>query len=272
MIEIEQGRYRQIALACLSEHGISPAVLALEASPGLKRFRLDVDMGELDIDVPEGAPVEDPLLPYATSLLTHLIAWPPKVEAYGVNIAGLIEEAICWRVGLNEGVAHKPDWSARIHRDTGDHEERDILSSRFTALRVIEQLLRELPVEHYSFRVCETALMTVLDSLQHMPVEVRTREVCLRAVELHAANVLHVPHELMDREMLERIVEIQPFSITSIPDRLIYPELAQKAVAGHPSVVVFIPDKFLTPKLIEMKFEEKERALKRRGKADCIDN
>lgn len=272
MFNIPQARYRKIALECLAEHGITPSAMALEASPALKRFRLDVDMGLIDVEAPEVVQGEDPLLPYATSFLTHLIAWPPKVEAYGVSIAGLIEEAVCWMVGFNETEVEKPDWKTRIGRSTPMAEEGRIIGSRHLASRFIEQLLRDLPAEHYSYRVCEMALLTVADSLQHMPVSVRTREVCMKAVSVLTTNAEHVPHEIMDEEMLNHMIEKAPFSIMMIPRQLYTQALVEKAVAGNRSVVVLIPDEYLTPKLLEAKFKEKEESVARARQRKCVDN
>ena len=263
MFQIPQKSYRQIAMECLAGQGITAVALAKEASPDLKRFRLDVDMGLLDVEVPEGAPGEDPLLPYATSLLTHLVAWPPKVANYGVSIAGLIEDAICWMVGFNEAEVEKPDWGAHVAKIQDEREKNQILNSRFSAVRYMEHLLSELPVEHYSYRVCETALMTVADSLQFMPREVRTPEVCLRAVSILSSNALHIPHAVMSEDLLMQVFEISPFSITAIPERFYTRELVEKASAGHPDVVVFIPDHYLTPRLLEAKFKAKEEAIQR---------
>ncbi len=262
MFEIYQERYRQIALECLAKQGITPAAIAMAASPGLKRFRLDVDLGRLDVEPPEVAQGEDPLLPYATSLLTHLIAWPPKVEAYGINIAGMIEAAICWIVGLNE--TEKPDWDTRVGRDTSLADTNRITSSRLNASRYMEQLLHSLPLEHYSNQICEVALFMVADSLQHIPVGARTPEVCLKAVEVLTINAAHIPPSLLgDESFLLKVFEMAPFTVTMISDCYYTPKLIETAVAGREEVIVFIADELLSPKLLELKFRLKEEAMER---------
>lgn len=226
-------RYQELAKNGLAEHGITAQALAVAAAPNLKRFRLEVDMGEIDGETREAAPGEDPLLPYAELLIDKLADWPPVTEAHGITTSGMLEEAICFIAGLG-------------HVDTE-------VASLFMSRKMSKEVLTQIPIEHFSQRVCEVAIYSRPDAFEDMPDQVKSRELCLKAFKVLVSNALYIPDELMDIEMARALIAIDPWAITMIPEELRIPEFVQRACGNCPSTLPFISDHQLTPALLEKK-------------------
>lgn len=242
-------RYQELAKAGLAENGITAQALTAAATPSLKRFRLDVDMGEVEGETRNAEPGEDPLLPYAELLIDKLADWPPVTEAHGISTVGMLEDAICYIAGLG-------------HIDTE-------VASLFMCRQMSEDIISQIPLEHFSPKVCEVALHSRPDAFEDIPDEVKTREMCLKAVKLLISNALCIPDELMDAQMATDLIAIDPWAITMIPEALYTPEMVQKACSSCPATLPFINEKHLTPALIEEKSRvmqaEIERAEKKKG-------
>lgn len=245
MLTIAQIRYQEMARASLAEHGITAHELAKAATPGLKRFRLDLDMGEAEGEARQAEPGEDPLLPYAELLVDRLVTWPPITELYGIRTAGMLEEAICFMAGL---------------------EDVDIeVASLFLTRQMSSQIIKQIPAEHFTTRICDASLMVRPDSFEDIPEQFKTREMCLKAVKLLISNAQQIPRKLLDAEMAMQVIDIAPPAIIMLPESVYTPELIQRACSRHPGSLPFIPDHHLTPALLEAKalFIEQEMERKR---------
>ncbi len=223
-------RYKELARSDLAEKGITAAALSSAATPELRRYRLEVDMGEFDCFVRLAGPGEDPLLPYAEQLIDRLSDWPPALETLGINTIGILEEAICFMVGI-----------------AADAES--LLISR----EMSKKILSQIPIGHFSLRVCEAALHSRPDAFEDIPDQVKTREMCQKAVKLLISNALFIPDELMDVAMAKDLIAIDPWVITMIPEALYTPEMIHQACGTCSAVLHFISDQHLTKALIEEK-------------------
>ena len=230
---IAMTQYQELARKCLAEHGITAEALSSAATPELKRFRLEVDMGDFDCFVRPAEPGEDPLLPYAEQLIERLCEWPPKTEAHGISTVGMLDEAICFVAGIG----------------FVDAEVASLFMTREASMNVLGQI----PIEHFSPKVCEVALHSRPDAFEDMPDEVKTREMCLKAVKLLISNALCISDELMDAQMATDLIAIDPWAITMIPEALYTPEMIKKACGSCPATLPFINDQHLTQAMIEEK-------------------
>lgn len=248
MLTIPQIRYREIAKECLAKHSITPQALISAATPGLKRLRLDLDLGEIDGEARQAVPGEDPLLPYAELLVDRLSTWPPSTTTYGISTAGMLEDAICYMVSL-ESVS-------------------DEIASLFLTRKAARKLLKQIPIEHFTPRICDASLQARAESFEDIPEQFKTREMCLKAVDLLITNVQHIPPSLMDAEMAMKLVEFWAPTLTMIPESVYYPELIELACSKHPGNLPFIPDHHLTPAQLDAKARFIEMELERKRKRD----
>ncbi len=248
MLTIPQIRYQEMARECLAKHGITPQALTSAAPPGLKRLRLDLDLGEIEGETRQAAPGEDPLLPYAELLINLLVEWPPLTGAYGISTAGMLEEAICYMASLEEvGVE---------------------VASLFLTREMSRQILKQIPIEHFTPRICDASLQARPESFEDIPDQFKTREMCLKAVELLISNAMHIPEALLDEEMAMAVISIAPSTLTMLPESLYTPRLIELACSSYPAILPLIPDQHLTPAQLDAKARFIEMELERRRKRD----
>lgn len=94
----------------LASQGIDAAYLIEHYEPSLKRFWVDVGMGEFDSHIRNPAPGEHPLLPVAESFLYEALCYPYRDEFYGFRLAGKFDRV--FTKCAENSIRNMDDWFA----------------------------------------------------------------------------------------------------------------------------------------------------------------
>lgn len=89
-----EGVFEYQAMCELAEQGIDNDFLIENFESELKRFSLDVALGEFDIEIREARPGEHPLTPVAEEFLNRAVCYPPQTSFYGLEIAGKLNKCL----------------------------------------------------------------------------------------------------------------------------------------------------------------------------------